>query len=520
MDENNKNELPEEFLDQDFRDTFGDGESLKMVFEEASAEAAQEQSPTDPMDEPDITWQENPEPETADQTVFWREEPELDRADQTIFWKENPALEDPIQEDYWQQAPELDTPEPEIPAQQTAEQEASGQETQTKNVPGKKGRPARKKGYGLLGIPHILVTGVWLAIVLWVGVSLGRVLWICATDVLAFGREEKVVSLTVEEMDTLDDIAQKLKKAGLIRYPELFKAYGTLTNAREDISAGTYSLNTIYDYMALVNHMSSYSSSREVVTVTIPEGYTCEQMFRLLEEKGVCKAEYLSEYAASGKLDEYWFLEGVERGSANCLEGFLFPDTYKFYLNDSAANVIEKLLDGFEYRFSDEHQAAIDTLNVKLAAMMEAEGYDGVYIESQKFDVRKVIIVASLIEEETANSDESYKIASVIYNRLTNQKDYPYLNIDATLMYVLGHKDALTAEDLNYDSPYNTNIYKGLIPGPITNPGMNSINAALNPDNTNYHYYVLDTKAEERQHHFSETYDEHVKFINKLKEGE
>ena len=452
MDENNKNELPEEFQDQDFRDTFGDGEGLKMVFEE------------DGMPE--------------------------------------------------EQAPEMPVPE-----QEAANQEASEEEAPRQKVPAKKGRPARKKGYGLLGIPHILATCVWLAIILWVGVSLGRVLWVCATDVLAFGREEQIVSFTVAETDTLDDIAQNLKQAGLIRYPELFKAYGTLTNAREDISAGTFNLNTIYDYMALVNHMASYSSSREVVKVTIPEGYNCEQMFKLLEDKGVCKAEYLSEYAATGELEEHWFLEGVERGTANCLEGFLFPDTYQFYLNDSAANVIEKLLDGFAYRFSEDHRAAIDALNVKLAAMMEAQGYDGVYIESQKFDVRKVIIVASLIEEETANSDESYKIASVIYNRLTNQKDYPYLNIDATLMYVLGHKNALTTEDLNYDSPYNTNINRGLIPGPITNPGMNSINAALNPDNTKYHYYVLDTKAEERQHHFSETYDEHVKFINKLKEG-
>lgn len=446
MDENNKNQQPEEFLDADFRDAFGDGEELKRVFDK-SAELVQ------------------PEP---------------------------------VQDDA-----------PEEPAAPPVEKKS-----------GRKGRPARKKGYGLLGIPHILATAVWLAIILWAGVSLGRMLWVCATDVLAFGREEQIVTVTVEETDTLDDIAQKLKTAGLIRYPELFKAYGTLTNAREDISAGTFNLNTIYDYMALVNHMSSYSSSREVVKVTIPEGYTCEQMFKLLEEKGVCKAEYLQEYAATGELDDYWFLEGVERGSANCLEGFLFPDTYKFYLNDSAANVLEKLLDGFDYRFTEDHRKAIDTLNVKLAAMMEANGYDGVYIESQKFDVRKVLIVASLIEEETANSDESYKIASVIYNRLTNQKDYPYLNIDATLMYVLGHKDALTAEDLNYDSPYNTNIYKGLIPGPITNPGLNSINAALNPDNTEYHYYVLDTKAEERQHHFSETYDEHIKFINKLKEGE
>ena len=385
--------------------------------------------------------------------------------------------------------------------------------------PVKKGRPARKKGYGLLGIPHMLATVVWLGIILWAGVSLGRMLWVCATDVLAFGREEQIVSVTVEETDTLDDIAQKLQNAGLIRYPELFKAYGTLTDAREDISAGTFSLNTIYDYMALVNHMASHSSSREVVKVTIPEGYTCEQMFTLLEEKGVCKAEYLREYAATGELDQYWFLEGVERGTANCLEGFLFPDTYQFYTNDSAANVIEKLLDGFDYRFSDDHRAAIDALNVKLSAMMRENGYGDDYIGTQYYDVRKVIIVASLIEEETANSDESYKIASVIYNRLTNQKEHPFLNIDATLMYVLGHKEALTNEDLAVESPYNTNINKGLIPGPISNPGLNSINAALNPDNTKYHYYVLDTRSEVREHHFSETYDEHVNFINKLKEG-
>lgn len=453
MDENNKNQQPEEFLDSDFRDAFGDGEELKWAFDD-DVEPIQ----SEPVQEESV-------PEDAVETV---QEP------------------DPPQEE---------------------------------KKPRRKGRPARKKGYGLLGIPHILVTAVWLAIILWAGVTLGRVVWVCATDVLAFGREEKIVSVTIEETDTLDDIAHKLKDAGLIRYPELFKAYGTLTDAREDISAGTFSLNAVYDYMALVNHMSSHSSSREVVKVTIPEGYTCEQIFKLLEDKGVCKAEYLSEYAASGDLKDYWFLENVERGTANCLEGFLFPDTYQFYLNDSAANVLDKLLAGFNYRFTDDHRKAIDDLNARLADMMEARGYDGVYIEAHKFDIRKVLIVASLIEEETANSDESYKIASVIYNRLTNQKEYPYLNIDATLMYVLGHKGALTTEDLNYDSPYNTNINKGLIPGPITNPGLNSINAALNPDDTDYHYYVLDTKSEEREHHFSKTYDEHVKFINKLKEG-
>ena len=458
MDENKKNQ-PEEFQDQDFRDIFGDGEEFQKAFEEPAAEVKPEPKP-------------EPEPKTGSKTKSKRG---------GKFG--------------------------------AGSAKASNGETKT----GKKGRPARKKGYGLLGIPHILATAVWLAIILWAGLSMGRVIWVCATDVLAFGREEQLVTVTVEETDTLDDIALKLQDAGLIRYPELFKAYGTLTDAREDISVGTFTLNTVYDYMALVNHMASYSSAREVVKVTIPEGYTCQQMFNLLESKGVCKAEYLKEYAAFGELDDYWFLEGVEHGTENCLEGFLFPDTYEFYLGDSAANVLEKLLDGFDYRFTDDHRAAIETLNEKLASMMQSHGYDATYIEANKFDIRKIITVASLIEEETANSDESYKIASVIYNRLTNQKEYPFLNIDATLMYVLGHKESLNAEDLAYDSPYNTNIYKGLIPGPISNPGLNSINAALNPDDTKYHYYVLNTLVETREHYFSATYDEHVNFINKMK---
>ncbi len=465
MDKNQKHQKPEDFRDQDFRDTFGDGSELKKVFDkEKKSEAKAE--------------------------------------------KKQPAKLGKLQ------LPNIKLPNIKLPKLKLP---GLGKDEEVPPPPtGKKGRPARKSSYGLFGIPHLLATAVWLVIILWVGVSLGRILWVCATDVLAFGREEQLVSVTVEETDTLDDIAIKLQDAGLIRYPELFKLYAGLTDAREDISSGTFSLNTIYDYMALVNHMASHSSAREVVKVTIPEGYNCIQMFDLLEAKGVCKAEYLSEYAAYGELKEYWFLEGVERGTGNCLEGFLFPDTYEFYLGESAENVIGKLLRGFDYRFSEDHRTAIGKLNETLGAMMKANGYGEDYIASQTMDVRKVLIVASLIEEETANNEESFKIASVIYNRLTNQKEYPYLNIDATLMYVLGHKDALTAEDLKVDSPYNTNINKGLIPGPITNPGMNSINAALNPESTPYHYYVLNTKAEDREHHFSKTYQEHLDFIASL----
>ena len=378
----------------------------------------------------------------------------------------------------------------------------------------RKRRPKRKKGEGLLGIPHMIATVVWLAIILAIGVSLGRLVWVCAADVLAFGREEKLVTISVEDSDTLDTIALKLQEAGLIRYPELFKLYAGLTDAREDISSGTFTLNTLYDYHALVGSMTTYSSFREEVTVMIPEGYSCAQIFALLEEKGVCSAMELEMYAAEGELDDYWFLENVERGDKYCLEGFLFPDTYDFYVNDDAERVLEKMLDDFDYRFSEEMEAGIETLNEKLAGMMRANGYGDDYIAEHRMDVRQVVIVASLIEKEPANNDESFTIYSVIYNRLTNQAAYPFLNIDAALLYALGHKEALTLEDLQTDNPYNTYTRPGLIPGPIANPGLNSLSAALNPEDTKFHYYALDPSA--GVHKFSKTLEEHNSFLNSL----
>lgn len=403
--------------------------------------------------------------------------------------------------------------EPYVPLEEP--QEAPAQENpQEEEPPVRKGRPKRKKGYGLLGIPHILATVAWIAIVVFIGVSLGRVAWVCAADVLAFGRENKAVSITIEDTDTLDDIAAKLQENGLIEYPELFKLYAMVSDAREDISSGTFTLYTIYDYMALVNSMSYYSSSRETVTVTIPEGYTCAQIFTLLEEKGVCKAADLEEYAANGELDDYWFLEGVERGDKYCLEGFLFPDTYEFYVGDDAEYVLEKMLDDFDYRFDDEMIAGIETLNNTLAAMMRANGYDDAYVAEHQMDLREVVTVASLIEKETAGNSESFYISSVIYNRLTNLAAYPYLNIDAALLYAIGHKDAITTEDLQTDTPYNTYLYQGLIPGPIANPGLNSLKAALSPENTSYHYYAFDPDTQ--AHHFSSTLEEHNAFLNSL----
>lgn len=383
-----------------------------------------------------------------------------------------------------------------------------------------KRRPKSKKGYGLLGIPHIISTAIWLAITLAIGISLGRLIWICAAEVLAFGRPDQEYVVTVSSADNIDTIAAKLKNAGLIKYPELFKLYADLTDAEEEISAGTFTLNSKFDYMALVNSMSYHSPARESIELLIPEGYTCAQIFALLEENGVCSVAELEEYAANGEIRERWFLEGIERGDKYCLEGYLFPDTYQFYTDDEPGRVIGKFLDGFDNRFTELMKSRLDPLNERLAAVLASRGYDEETIESRKITIREIVIIASMIEKETADNAESYNISSVIYNRLTNPANYPYLNIDATIIYALGGNidpetgktKPLTSADLQMDHPYNTYTVKGLIPGPISNPGSNSLNAALDPSVTDYYFYVYNPNTS--QHIFAKTAAQHEKNVN------
>lgn len=391
----------------------------------------------------------------------------------------------------------------------------------------RKGRPQKKKGYGLLGIPHLLATVVWVLIIVAVGVSLGRVIWVCAADLLAFGREEQQVEITITAEDTkdMDALAAKLQDAGLIRYQDLFKFYAQLSNLVEEekIDAGTYTVSTLYDYHALVNALRR-GTSREEVTVMIPEGYTCAQIFALLEEKGVCPADELEDYCLNGEFRERWYLEGMERTDAYWLEGFLFPDTYNFYKNDTAARVLGKLLDGFTGAldsFAVDAQTQLAELNNTYSAMMKSKGYSQEYIDAHQLTIRDVVTIASIIERETADDDESFTISSVIFNRLADPA-YPYLNIDATIYYALGGKIdpetgkplPLTSEDYKLDDPYNTYLYEGLIPGPIANPGTSSLNAALNPSSTSYYYYALDPST--GTHHFTKTYEEHQKFLASL----
>lgn len=387
--------------------------------------------------------------------------------------------------------------------------------------PPRSSRPAKKKGDGLFGLPHLAATAIWLVIILTVGVTLGKVLWVCAADVLAFGRESKIVTVTITEADqaNIDTIAAKLEEAGLIKYPGLFKIYANLTNASEEITTGSFQLNTNYDYHALVNAMSPSSSAREVIEVLVPEGYNCRQIFALLEANNVCSVASLEEYAANGEFRDFWFLADVKRGDKYCLEGFLFPDTYEFYVNSTPREALGKMLIGFDTRFTEEMQAQLPALNEWFSAKMRENGCSEEFIAQHQIGIRELVTIASMIEEETAGASESPNIASVIYNRLSQDQVYErYLNIDAAIFYALGeHKEALTSDDLKIDSPYNTYTHAGLTPTPISNPGLASLEAALKPADTKYYYYVLNPDTE--KHVFSKTLEEHEKLVEKYRKA-
>ena len=326
---------------------------------------------------------------------------------------------------------------------------------------------------------------MYFLFVVCISIALAAFGWLAANDVLALNKTMKEATIEIPEDFDIDYVANELKRNGIIEYKFLFKIYASFSDADEKIDPGTYTVSTSLDYRALVTKMQA-GYDELTVKVTLTEGMTLKDIFATLEENGVCSQEELWEAAANYDFD-YDFLSAETLGDQLRLEGYLFPDTYDFYTDSSAQTAISKFLDNFESRVTDE-----------MYRMAENSGYS----------MHDILTVASLIEKEAGSNDERPTIASVIYNRLDS--DFRYLQIDASVQYILDErKEDLTYEDLLIDNPYNTYVYEGLPPGPICNPGLASIQAALEPENTDYFYYALN---KEGTHNFFETYEEHQAF--------
>ncbi len=359
---------------------------------------------------------------------------------------------------------------------------------------------------------------LYVVAVIGVSVALAAVAWLCAGDVLALNKApatatvtlssdlftEKEVTVkekdddgkevetkkTVSEVDVAK-VAGLLKESGLIEYEPVFRLFAAFTGAKTKMAPGTYTLTTDMDYRAIISSMSAGSTSRSVVSVTIPEGYSVDQIFQLLEDKGVSTVAELQKTAANHDY-KFSFLEDVPLGDYHRLAGYLFPDTYQFYIGEDPLYALNKMMVNFSNMVPQEMR---DTIT-----------------ESGR-TLHEVLTVASLIEKETDGTDKAL-IASVIYNRLNHPEASTngYLQIDATLAYLNGGKTP-TEADKSIDSPYNTYLYPGLPPGPIANPGSEAIWAAIHPKDSDYYYYAL---GEDGFHHYSRTYNEHQAFLDSL----
>jgi UPF0755 protein len=362
------------------------------------------------------------------------------------------------------------------------------------------------------GLPSGVRVLLYVCCVLAASVLLAVGAWKCADDVLALTKPDRDVTVTIDQGASIADVSKELKSKGLIEYEWLFKIYCWYSHAEKKIEPGTYDLNNLYDYHALVNGMLKTSGDRASVKVTIKEGYEASEIFQLLADDKVCTVAQLEDAAANHKFD-YDFLQDLPYGDKNRLEGYLFPDTYQFYVGDDPVNVLDKFLKNFNSKMTPEFYTALDDLNAKIAEKMKTGGFSDQEIADGKLTLHDIVIVASLVEKETAKTSESANIASVIYNRLCS-KLYPCLQIDATVQYALPErKEQLSNADKQIVSDYNTYTNAGLPAGPIANPGINSIRAALYPAETNYYFYAL---GKDGAHHFSETYYDHQAFLDSL----
>lgn len=363
--------------------------------------------------------------------------------------------------------------------------------------------PIRFGRHGRVGVAGGILYALF---VISVSVVLACVAWMFAADVLALGKEPQTAVVVIDTYEPegddplyetvndtevpikvdIDQVANELKGAGVIQYKWLFKLFSQFSHANTKIDPGTYSVSTALDYRAIVTTLQFGSGSQEITKVTFPEGFSTEQIFTLLEENHICQKTALYDAAANYDFG-YDFLEELELGDPNRLEGYLFPDTYEFYQGEDATVAINRFLRNFSNKFDDDMRDR--------AARM---GYS----------VHEILTIASLIEKESANADESPHIASVIYNRLNAGWK---LQLDSTINYINGTSTFdISIADTEIDDPYNTYLYEGLPPGPICNPGLSSIEAALYPDSTNdWYWYAADGET-----HFFTNYDDFNAFAN------
>ena len=282
---------------------------------------------------------------------------------------------------------------------------------------------------------------------------------------------------------TLRQVAKHLADKDLLDEPSAFVLYTYLQGKQNGIKAGEYLFSQSIPPWKILESLNNGKAI--LYTVTIPEGYRITEIAELLEKKGLVNRDaFITETR-----NEY-LLKSFNITSGESLEGYLYPETYKFTKGAGARKIVKKLVDTFRQR-------------VQTPELMKQ-------IKASKLSFHEIITLASLIEKETGLETERKLISSVFHNRLAKNMR---LQTDPTVIYAMVNFDGnIRKKDLSIDSPYNTYKYRGLPPGPIASPGLDSIRAAMDPEPTKYFYFV---SRKNGSHQFSTNYEDHNRAVQK-----
>lgn len=306
--------------------------------------------------------------------------------------------------------------------------------------------------------------------------------------------ENGEVYFTIRKGAGFQEIAEDLEEKGLIRSAASFKFYLLLKGWADKLKPGYYRLSRNLSATEIAQILVEGNSQE--VKVTIPEGWTIFQIEKKLKEVGVLEKDvFLSQLKVKDFLSDEGLIFLKNLPSNVNLEGFLFPDTYRFEINSPPEQVARKMLKNFYQRFFANFSEKLKEKNVDLYSLVK---------------------MASLIEAEIPHSSDRPLVSGILWKRLRNNLP---LQVDATIVYYkcnfLKEENCrfLKGEDLNIISPYNSYLYLGFPPTPIANPGLDALEAAFNPVNSSYFYYLSDPKTGNTI--FAKTLEEHNLNIKK-----
>ncbi len=320
---------------------------------------------------------------------------------------------------------------------------------------------------------------VWFSMVLFVSLLLARYLVTGIHDMLAIGRTEISVTVEIPQKATESQVAQVLHQDGVIQDEKFFLFFAKLTKAPKQYTGGSFQVHTNMDYEALIHTLQSNAHRVDTVKLTFPEGINALEIANLLQQNGICPAKDAETVFNSSSLDEnFEMLQQITDPSERYyrLEGYLFPDTYEFFKNEDPKQAVTKL---------------IANCNRKLTKQIRQKA------EDSGMTVDQMLTLASMIQAEAADKNDMYEVSSVFHNRLESDKQtLLHLSSDSTIYYPY-RKLSLVPENIRdtYKSRYDTYLIEGLPPGPICSPGMDAIDAALNPASTHYYYFCHDANG-------------------------